>query len=660
MKETPSTVAELLERYRAGERDFSLVRLPDADLHGARLRDAVFRGASFARANLAGADLSGVDLSTADLGGADLHDSILAKASLAGADLRDADLTGASGLFPNQLGRADLTRAKLPGAVTEFAGLKRLETAIDGAQKLFLLMLAGCAYAGLTIWSTTDDRLLANLVTSPLPIIGTPIAIAEFYLVAPIVLTGVYVYLGLMLRHVWTGVAELPAVFPDGMALDRRLPVWFLGGWLHTRLPGARPLLTRAESWLSAFLAWWLVPLVLVLFWGRYLPARYWPYTTVHVALLVISSAGGVALYRLAARTLSVHRASFDFLRRARGPAIGALVTAIVFGLLSLQAMNARPDSRFAALAALLRPESGLFAELRERQLSARPLNWKAADGLDPVSGIQLPRRDLRHALARGAFLVKADLQQAIAPEVDLRGADLRGARLRGADLREANLMRVDLRDADLGPFPSVPERPTILRRAYLREANVRGARFSRADLEGADLRDVRGEPERFPWVGERPPWDPAREVVVDFSSANLRGADLRGSVLPRALLRDADLREAKISEAVLLGADLQGTNLQGAQLGRTDLREADLRRANLRGADLGGADLLGADLREAKISDAVLDGADLRRADLRRADLRGADLRGALCLTKEQLDTALTDGTTKLPNLPAPCRADR
>lgn len=660
MQATPSTVPELLDRYRDGERVFSGMRLRDGDLHGAHLRDAVLRGASLVRVNLAGADLSGVDLSMADLREANLRESMLANASLAGADLREADLAGASGLVAAQLGRANLIRAKLPASVSEFPGLKRLEAAIDGVQKVFLLMLVGCAYAGLTIWSTTDDRLLANLVTSPLPIIGTPIPIAEFYLVAPIVLTGVYVYLGVMLRHVWTGVAELPSVFPDGTALDRRLPVWFLAGWLRTRLPGPQPLLTRAESWLSAFLAWWLVPLVLVIFWGRYLPARFLPYTAVHVALLVVATAFGIALYRLAARTLTADPASFDFLRRARGPAAGTLVTAFAFGLLSVLGMYARPGSRFATFAALIRPEAGLFAELRERQLSARPANWKAADGLDPVSGIQLPRSDLRYALARGAFLVKADLQQAMAPEVDLGDADLRGARLRGANLREANLVRVDLRDADLGPYPTVPERRTILTQARLREANVRGARFSAADLVGADLRDIRGEPERFPWVGERPPWDRDREVAVDFSRADLKRADLRGSFLPRAVLRDADLQGANISEAVLVEADLQGTKLQGSQLGRADLRSADLRRADLRGADLGGADLQGADLREATVADAVLDGADLQRANLSSADFRGADLRGTRCLTKEQLATALTDGTTKLPILPTPCRTDR
>ncbi len=50
-----------------------------------------------------------------------------------------------------------------------------------------------------------------------------------------------------------------------------------------------------------------------------------------------------------------------------------------------------------------------------------------------------------------------------------------------------------------------------------------------------------------------------------------------------------------------------------------------------------------------------ILVGADLRGADftgavLRGADLRGADLEGARGLTRAQLDSAITDRTTRLP----------
>ena len=58
-------------------------------------------------------------------------------------------------------------------------------------------------------------------------------------------------------------------------------------------------------------------------------------------------------------------------------------------------------------------------------------------------------------------------------------------------------------------------------------------------------------------------------------------------------------------------------------------------------GADLGWADLSGADLR----------GGDLQGARLLFADLTGADLRGASGLTREQVEEAVADATTRLPD---------
>jgi len=65
-------------------------------------------------------------------------------------------------------------------------------------------------------------------------------------------------------------------------------------------------------------------------------------------------------------------------------------------------------------------------------------------------------------------------------------------------------------------------------------------------------------------------------------------------------------------------------------------LVDAELRDAELRGADLHGADL---------------HGANLHGADLRDANLRGANLRGAEGVTNEQLQQAILDGATTMPN---------
>ena len=98
---------------------------------------------------------------------------------------------------------------------------------------------------------------------------------------------------------------------------------------------------------------------------------------------------------------------------------------------------------------------------------------------------------------------------------------------------------------------------------------------------------------------------------------------------------------------------DLASANLRGASL---DL--ADLRHAILRGADLTLSNLIGADLRWADLRDANLVGARLIGTDFSGADLRGADLRTAEDLTTEQMQEAIGDEKTFLPDeTPRPLR---
>jgi Pentapeptide repeats (8 copies) len=124
------TAEELLERYAAGERDFSGIQLDggeltssnlsginlsDADLSeqylkevnlvGANLRNVGFGRACLTKANLRNCDLTGADLTFANLARADLTNVCLIDAHLSGADLVEADLTG-----------ANLTGADLEGA----------------------------------------------------------------------------------------------------------------------------------------------------------------------------------------------------------------------------------------------------------------------------------------------------------------------------------------------------------------------------------------------------------------------------------------------------------------------------------------------------------------------------------------------------------------
>jgi hypothetical protein len=87
----------------------------------------------------------------------------------------------------------------------------------------------------------------------------------------------------------------------------------------------------------------------------------------------------------------------------------------------------------------------------------------------------------------------------------------------------------------------------------------------------------------------------------INFSFTRLRQASLRFATLTGANFEMADLSEADLSDA-----RLEGANLSGA-----DLSAALLERANFQGARLGGANLSGANLAEARnLTQAQIDDA--------------------------------------------------
>lgn len=115
--------SELLERYAAGERDFTgdmwqgpnlqKVDLQSVDLRGVVLRRVDFSGACLKGANLSDSDFRGATFEGADLSGANLQNADLSVTGWYGADLTGADLRGAT--FQNaHLLNVNLTGARLP------------------------------------------------------------------------------------------------------------------------------------------------------------------------------------------------------------------------------------------------------------------------------------------------------------------------------------------------------------------------------------------------------------------------------------------------------------------------------------------------------------------------------------------------------------------
>lgn len=128
---------QLIERYAAGERNFSGVDLRDANLTqinlaGANLSRGILTGANLRRANLSFANLCGTHLEGANLTGANLfranlrraflEEAILAEADLRSANLSEAQLSGAD------LSDADLWAVKLPEGFTYSPNAKLTRT----------------------------------------------------------------------------------------------------------------------------------------------------------------------------------------------------------------------------------------------------------------------------------------------------------------------------------------------------------------------------------------------------------------------------------------------------------------------------------------------------------------------------------------------------
>ncbi len=523
-------------------------------------------------AQLPGADLSTVNLSKANLAQANLQGALLLEANLqearlpwtilSDANLQHADLTHATGLLAKQLAGANVSGARLPEEIRAFPELAIVEQLSQGLQSLFFVLLSACGYSILTIATTTHARLLTNATSSPLPIIGTVIPIASFYMAAPLLLLGLYLYLHLYyLRPLWEMLTDLPSCFPDGHPLEKKASLWLLNGLDRSQFVRAteeRSRLASMRSQAPGLFTWGIAPVTLFLFWLEYLP-RHDPWgTLLHTLLVVISVGEFILLYELAVTPLRGRKERLLFpWQKALGSAV--LIIGIL-ALLSVAAIYGVP-SHF-----LKETDNHLYfplaiAHLEEENISTKPQSWAVqydkeedmAKAIEAVQGAQLEARNLRGANARRAFLAKANLRRA-----DLRDADLFMVQLQGANMSEAQLQNANLAWAWL--------QRVDLSGAHLEGANLQGAflyqnvKLMDAHLEGANLQ-----------------------------GAHLKGANLRGAHLEGANLQGAHLEEANLQNANLAGADLSWVQLQGALLSEAHLEGANLRGTNLQGV-LGSA----------------------------------------------------------------------
>ncbi len=116
--------------------------------------------------------------------------------------------------------------------------------------------------------------------------------------------------------------------------------------------------------------------------------------------------------------------------------------------------------------------------------------------------------------------------------------------------------------------------------------------------------------------------------------------------------LQDADFDSIDLSHVGLPTVNLRGADLHNAHMEDAILTQANLTLANLIGADLSDAFLENVHFEGALLIGARFDRADMKGAILTDANLRYAKLRSARNVTRDQLNSAIVDETTELPDI--------
>ena len=581
-----------------------------ADLSGVDLTAANLQNAELQKASLRGADLSMANLRHANLVEADLRETNMLGTEFSGANLMGANLYGAQGLWAGRLGGTNLFDATLPEAVAALNGRKTIEEFTQSARWFYLLLMAVCVFAAGLIVLTTDVRLLLDesaTVTARIPRI---LPLQGFYLGAPLLLTIFYMRLQFLLLRLWGSMGALPAVFPDGQTPEKD-GRWYLMGPIRpflrwTREP--RSAVGMVECYFAMGLAYWAVPVVLLLFWLRYLVMQDYRGTLLHVFLFTVASAAACGMPRVVKRVLRpgdwTDESTSQFLRdvwRATRVAVLAGMTLFLLSLgvirglpgdMSVRSEVGRADPRRWVATAFQAVGYRPYADLTEESISARKEFVQGSEANGPrLNEINLRYSRGYHAQFAGARMWKADLEGS-----SLADSDFRGVNLREANLRSAKMDHV------------------LAEKANFVSADARGAGFNAGDFIGSD-------------------WS-----FANLQGATLTTADLSGATMYSVNLRQANLLRAKLAHTDLRDAHLEDAVLSLAELEQTDLSAAKLVGANLTGVLAKGTIFLEADLSKTDLRGGMFAGAVLRQAKLDGANVMGADFRGALGLEAWQV----------------------
>lgn len=210
----------------------------------------------------------------------------------------------------------------------------------------------------------------------------------------------------------------------------------------------------------------------------------------------------------------------------------------------------------------------------------------------------------------------------------------------------------------------SKPDRQTIVEvlTAFVRE-------HSRLDWRTAKTEPITADVQAALTVLGRRPGSDLEGARLDFYHAGLRGAHLTSGDWRNAMFDYGHLTDTLFASAQLDGADLSfctaervgfsGASARGVHLVNAKYQHCWFLDSDFTNADFYGCDLTGSDFGRRYASNGdhplpptILTNSRMTKAILVRTNLRGVDLRTVRGLTREQLQDAILDENTVLPEV--------
>jgi len=449
------------------------------------------------------------------------------------------------------------------------------------------------------------------------------------------------VYFLFNLQNVWNLLARLPAVFPDGIPLERKSSPWLLTDLVSFYFRHLRANLTPlsyAQRILSVLLAWYLVPVTLLAFWFRYLPARDLIGTVWQTSIIILSFFFATSLHGLANSKLRMEvgphdnqpsertRAVLSKKRAARIFATAALAAVLLFfangviygtwhsdrELLTTPLRAALNSSFVPWVCAHLRIGHFVRPNLAHLDVSTKPTAWNGKDeGLDSIKGGNLSSRDISFADCNGTFAANARF-------VD---TNLSGAQFSYSDLRKSDLTRAFGRETG---FAHAQLARVSFGASKMPEAQFYGAHLNETIFTSDFLRARLGEHNKSRSLLGFSSSDFSRG---DFSYAEMTKCDCRSTIFARARFLVARLRDVDFT-----GSDLRMVYFTGASISNCDFELAKLSGSSFDGATLNCVKFNNANFsdRDSKLR-TVFSNANLHNVDFSSVpDIRSGVFSGA------------------------------